>query len=272
METVKRCITGQHSKAEIRLHLALLAVGYWVLVYFAWRGYTAERPYSIMTHTLSALGSFDDHHNPQWFWLFSVAMVYCGAAMIPIILYIRRKLSVMSEAGAWIGSLFFILGCIAIILTGIFPDAHGKVIGNWEWRQIHLKTAVTIAVGFGAGVLWHAALLFLDMFRRGTFSDSGNFPYLKLMGPFSVTLPIFAAIGLRLDWGYLYGALHAAVSSSKEEMHTYWEAAVKGFHYFPLLEHMAIWGLTLFVIWFAAVLSYQAEQGYSVAVRSQSGR
>ena len=99
------------------------------------------------------------------------------------------------------------------------------------------------------------------MVKRGTFRDSGNLPYLKLMGPFSVILPIFAAIGLRLDWGYLYGALHAAVNSSKEEMHTYWEAAFKGFHYFPLLEHMAIWGLTLFVIWFAAVLSYQADQG-----------
>lgn len=260
METVKRCLTGRHNPAEIRLHLALLAVGYWVLVYFAWRGYTSQHPYSITTHTLSALGSFDKGHNPQYYWLFTLAMVYCGAAMIPIILYIRSKVAAVSEVGAWVGSLFFIMGGIAIILTGIFPDARGEVLGSWEWRHIHLRVAVTIAIGFGTGIIWHAVLLLYDMFARGSFSDAGSLPYLKLMGPFSVTIPIFIAAGYRIDWGYLYGALYAAVRSSSEETKTYWEAAVDGLQSFPVLEHMAIWGLTLFVIWFAAVLPWQMER------------
>lgn len=272
METVKRCIAGEHKPAEIRWHLALLAVGYWALVYFAWRGYTAEHAYSVMTHTLSALGSFDERHNPEHFWLFSVAMIYCGATMIPIILYIRRRLMVISELGAWVGSLFFLVGCLAIILTGIFPDAHGKVIGSWEWRQIHMKTAVTIAVGFGTGIIWYGVLLLRDMLTRGTFSESGRLPYLKIMGPFSVLIPVFAAISLRLNWEYAYGALVAAVRSSQEEMKTYWDAAVEGFHSFPILEHLSIWGLTLFVIWFAAVLPYESGDECAAASRSWRGR
>lgn len=263
MESMKRCLTGRHNPAEIRCHLALLAVVYWILIYFAWRGYTSQHPYSIMKQTFSALGSFDQRNNPEWYWVFTVAMVYCGATMIPIILYIRRKIAAISEVGAWVGSLLFIMGCIAIILTGLFPDAGGKVIGSWEWRHIHLRVAVMIAIGFGTGILWHAALLIYDMFARGTFSDTGNLPYLKLLGPFSITFPIFITAGYRLNWGYFYGAIYAFLQSSHEEMKTYWEAAVEGLQSFPVLEHLAIWGLTLFVIWFAAVLPYQTDQDQS---------
>lgn len=254
MEAAKRCITGTHNAREIRCHLILLAIGYWVLVYFAWRGYMEQRPYSVMTHTLSALGSFDKNHNPNAFWLFSVAMVFCGTAMIPIILYIRRKIAVMSELGAWVGSLLFLMGCIAIILTGVFPDAHGKVVGSWEWRDIHMKSAVTIAVGFGLGLIWHWILIIRDMVTQGTLAESGKLPYLKIMGPFTVTLPIFTAIALRLEWKYFFAAIQAGLRLSVEEMQRYWEIVGKDFRSFPLLEHMSIWGLTVFVIWFAAVM------------------
>lgn len=260
MEALKRWIKGEHTPVEIRLHLALLAVGYWALIYCAFRAYTSLHPYSVMTHTLSELGSFDDRHNPEFYWIFTLAMVYCGAAMIPIVLYIRRKVAMASETGAWVGSLFFIVGCVAIILTGLFPDARGKVFGAWEYRHVHMKTAVTIAIGFGVGILWHWVLLLRDMVIHGTFNTEGKLPYLKLMGPFSVTLPVFAAIGLRLEWRYLYAAFYAALHASREEMRTYWGYVEKGFHSFPVLEHLSIWGLTIFIIWFAAVLPYELEQ------------
>lgn len=260
METVKRCVKGTHTLGEIRCHLALLAVGYWMPVYLAWRGYMAERPYSIMTHTLSALGSFDVNHNPRNFWLFSVAMIYCGVAMIPVILYIRRRFAVISEIGARIGSFLFIVGCIAIILTGVFPDAQGKVVGGWEWRHIHIKTAVTIAFGFGLGVIWHWVLILRDMISRGTLAKSGKLPYLKLLGPFTVTLPVFIAIGYRMHWKYLFGTLQAAFHLSMEEMNTYWNLVQQDFRFYPLLEHLSIWGLTIFVIWFAAVMPREERQ------------
>ncbi len=259
METLKRCITGRHRPWEIRWHLALLAVVYWALVYLAYRGYSTGGVYSVMTHTLSALGSFDKKHNPEYFWLFSVAMIYCGLVMIPVIVYIRRRLAVVSETGAWIGSLFFLLGCVGIILTGVFPDAGGEVIGDWRWRDIHMLTAGSIAVGFGIGFLWYWCLLVWDMVARGTFSEPGKLPYLKLMGPFSVCLPIFLAIGYRLEWRYLYAALYATFQRSEADMHTYWDLVEKGFRSFPVLEHLAIWGLTAFVIWLGAVVPNQED-------------
>ena len=48
--------------------------------------------------------------------------------------------------------------------------------------------------------------------------------------------------------------LFAGLRLSVEEMQRYWEIVGKDFRSFPLLEHMSIWGLTVFVIWFAAVM------------------
>ena len=121
-------------------------------MYFARRGYMEQRPYSVMTHTLSALEVLIKITILTLLVIFR-GDGFCGTAMIPIILYIRRKIAVMSELGAWVGSLLFLMGCIAIILTGVFPDAHGKVVGSSEWRDIHMKSAVTIAVGFGLGLI-----------------------------------------------------------------------------------------------------------------------
>ncbi|HNT89504.1 MAG TPA: hypothetical protein PKL84_16705, partial [Candidatus Hydrogenedentes bacterium] len=125
METLKRYMSGRHTRAEIRRHLAVLAVGYWGLVFCAWLGYPAEHAYSIKTHTLSALGSFDNRHNPDWYWLFSVAMVYCGVVMTPVIFYIWRRLAAISGRGAGIGAVFFLVGCAAIVLITLVTRWRG---------------------------------------------------------------------------------------------------------------------------------------------------
>ena len=254
METVKRYRSGQHTPIEIRRHLAVLAVVYWGLVFCAWLGYPAEHKYSVMTNTLSALGSFDDRHNPEWYWVFSIAMVYCGITMAPVMLYIRRRLTAVSDSGARVGALFFLVGCAAIVLTGLFPDAHGRVIGNWQWRQVHQITAGLIAAGFSLGITWHGLLLLRDKLTRETFAERGKRPYLKLIGPFLVCLPVFVIVGYKIRWEFVWAALRAAANASGREITADFDAAFNGLHSFPLLEHVAIWALTIFVIWFAAVL------------------
>ena len=254
METVKRYMSGGHTPTEIRRHLAVLVVVYWGLVFCAWLGYPAAHKYSVTTHTLSALGSFDDRHNPEWYWLFSVAMVYCGITMMPVMLYIRRRLMAVSGFGARVGAMFFLMGCAAIILTGLFPDAHVHVIGNWQWGQIHRNVAGLIAAGFSLGIIWHGLLLLRDKFTRGTFTERGRLPYLKLIGPFLVCLPVFAAVGYRIRWESVWAAMRAAASASGREITVDLSAAMYGLHSFPLLEHVAIWALTIFVVGFAAVL------------------
>ncbi len=259
MEKVKRYISGQHTRREIRWHLAVLVLVFWGLVFCAWMGYPAEHKYSVTKKTLSALGSFDDRHNPEWFWLFSVAMVYCGLTMAPVIFYIRRRLMAVSDVGARVGAVFFLVGCAAIILTGLFPDAHQPVIGDWQWRHIHVKVAVLIAVCFSLGIFWHGGLLLRDKLTRETFAEQGRFPYLTLIGPFLVCLPVFMAVGMRIEWASLWAAMRPAAGTSGQDIGAYLTAATHGLRSFPLLEHLSIWALTVFVVWFAAVLPSESE-------------
>lgn len=259
METLKRYVSGQHTSLEIRLHLAALALVYWGLVFCAWRAYPAEHHYSVTTHTLSALGSFDARHNPESFWVFSLAMVYCGLTMMPVILYIRRRVSAVSDFGAQIGALFFLAGCAAIVLTGLFPDAHARVLGDWQSKEIHRTVASSIGLAFGLGIIWHGVLLLKDKLTRETFAGVSDYPYLKLVGPFLLCVPIFVTAGFRIRWASLYAALLAAAGHSRHAMAANWSAALRGFHSFPLLEHLAIWALTIFVIWFAAALPREAD-------------
>ena len=257
METLKRYMLGRHTPVEIRRHLAVLVVVYWGLVFCAWLGYPAEHKYSVTTNTLSALGSFDGRHNPEWYWLFSVAMVYCGLTMTPVILYIRHRLRTVSDLGARVGALFFLVGCVAIVLTGLFPDAHDRVIGDWQWRQIHRNTAGLIAVGFSLGIVWHGMLLLWDKLTKKTFAERGQRPYLTLIGPFLVCLPVFVAVGFRIRWESLWAATRAAATASGREIAADLSVALHGLQSFPLLEHVAIWALTIFVVWFAAVLPHE---------------
>lgn len=254
MDTITRFLTGRHSSSEIRWHLAALAVGYWGLVFCAWLAYPAEHKYSIMKDTLSSLGSFDSGRNPDWYWLFSIAMVYCGLVMIPVMLYIRRSLEIVSELGAWMGSVLFLSGCVMITLTGLFPDAHGRAIGNLGYNQIHGITAGLIGVTFSLGVLWHGALLIWDKFTQETFTESGTSPYLRLSGPFSVLLVVLATIGYKVRWDCVYSALWAVLHTSGREAMNDLSLAFRGLQTYPFLEHVSIWALTVFVIWFAAAL------------------
>ena len=100
---------------------------------------------------LSALGSFEDRYNPRWYWVFSAAMIYCGLCMVPVMLYVRRRLAAVSRWGASVGSLFFLSGCAAITLTGLFPYAHRDFLG-WQLAHLHMNAAALITASFALGV------------------------------------------------------------------------------------------------------------------------
>jgi hypothetical protein len=245
MERLKRYVFGGHSPVEIRWHLALLVAGYWGLVLCAWLGYPAENHFSVTTAMLSALGSFEERYNPRWYWVFSVAMVYCGVCMVPVMLYVRRRLSAVSAWGASVGAFFFLLGCAAIMLTGLFPYAHRDFLG-WRLAHLHMNAAALITASFALGFVWHGLLLLQDRFTRRTFDRVGPRPYLRFIGPFVICIPVILAVGQRIDWKLvLAGNMDGAFS---------------GMVHFPLLEHVAIWTLTVFVVWFTVVLPHPGEE------------
>ena len=259
MERVKRYLSGGHSPAEIRWHLVLLVGGYWGLVLCAWLGYPSENHFSVTTRMLSALGSFETGNNPHWFWVFSVAMVYCGLCMAPVVLYVRRRLLPVSAVGASVGTLFFLTGCGAIMLTGLLPYAHREVLG-WNLARLHLSAAALITVCFGLGFVWHGVLLVTDRFARNTFGGGETGPYLPLFGPFLVGIPILAAVGSRIRWRAAFSALTAACGGSAGEAVDDLARAVSDMGHFPLLEHLSIWALTLFIVWFTVVLPHRGEE------------
>ena len=245
MGDLKRYLSGGHSPAEIRWHLVLLVAGYWGLVLCAWLGYPAENHFSVTTAMLSALGSFEDRYNPRWYWVFSVAMVYCGLCMAPVMLYVRRRLVAVSPWGASVGAFFFLSGCAAIILTGLFPYAHRNLLG-WQLAHLHMDAAALITASFALGFVWHGLLLLQDGFARRTFAWRGSRPYLRFIGPFLVCIPVLFAMGRRIQWE----SVRAGNMS----------AAFSGITHFPFLEHVTIWTLTLFVVWFTIVLPHPEEK------------
>jgi hypothetical protein len=193
---------------------------------------------------LSALGSFEERYNPHWYWVFSVAMVYCGLCMAPVMLYVRRRLSPVSAWGASVGAFFFLLGCAAIMLTGLFPYAHRDFLG-WQLARLHMNAAALITASFALGFTWHGLLLFQDRFTRRTFGRQGTRPYLRLIGPFVICTPVVVAVGQKIQWESVWaGNMSAAFS---------------GMVHFPLLEHIAIWTLTVFVVWFSIALPHPEE-------------
>jgi hypothetical protein len=76
MELLKRFLSGDLERTEIRRYLIFMTGVFWGLIFLAWLGYPAEHKYSITTHTFSFLGSYNEEHSPQWWWLFSIAMLF----------------------------------------------------------------------------------------------------------------------------------------------------------------------------------------------------
>ncbi len=260
MARLKRCLSGGHSPAEIRWHLVILVAGYWGLVLCAWLGYPAENHFSVTTRMLSALGSFEDRYNPRWYWLFSIAMVYCGACMAPVMLYVRRRLLAVSAWGSSLGALFFLTGCAAIMLTGLFPYAHRNLMG-WQLARLHLEAAGLITVSFALGFVWHGLLLLKDRLARKTFGQQGVSSYLRFLGPFLVCIPLMIAVGCKIQWESVLAAIRAAANASGKDAVGNLAAAFSGMAHFPFLEHLAIWALTIFVVWFTIVLPHPEEEG-----------
>ncbi len=257
METVRRCISGRHTLREIRWHLAIIVVVFWGLVLCARMGYETGREYSIHKQMLSALGSFDERHNPEWFWVFTLAMVFCGTALVPVIFYVHHRFRVISEWGARVGMYLFLAGCAGIAFTGVFPDAHYKFFGAIGSNKIHVFCASWIIIGFFFGMVWHGVLLLKDKFNERNFATNGKTAYWRFIGPYLVCAAVVGTVLARVQWEYVFNALQALLSASREQAAEYWDNALQRLDHFPLLEHLAIWALTIYIVWFTALLPHR---------------
>lgn len=255
MRALIRYATGDFSTTELRRYVAVVTVGFWGVIFIAWLSYPRDHHYSIMTHTFSFLGSFESKHNPRWWWIFSTAMTFWGCASMPLAQYIRRRFSVFTKWGARIGATFLTLGSTGIVLVAFFPDAHGAVIGNWEWTDIHEKAAVLAAAGYIFGNTWHGLLLLLDALSSWWTRRPPHVARMRLFWPYLFWLCITSiAAYFLITWEFLYAEMRAAAAATGAHIGSSWSEAMNTRYSFPLWENITIYTLFIFLMWFTLTL------------------
>jgi hypothetical protein len=236
-------------------YAVLKAAVFWTLILLAWLSYPAENRYSIMSHTFSFLGSWNEEHNPAWWWIFSLAMVFWGVSGVPLSLYFFRRFRVVSPRGAGIGAAFTLLGCVGVVLVGLVPDVRDPFYGELRWTEVHTVAAILVAVGFTLGILWYGGLILRDRFGARHFERAHGFgpgsfawPYLVWGGMLAV------AVGNQVRWEMLYTARKAEALAKGETIRSSWGESINTIYAFPLWENLVIYTLFAFLVWFAIVL------------------
>lgn len=259
METAKRYVLGKHDTREIRWHLAVLVVVFWGLVLCARLGYPARNNFSIFHEMLSGLGSFDNGHNPDWYWVFSMALIFCGITTMPVMLYVHRKFAAVARIGAVVGTFFMLAGCVALIFVGLFSYAPGNFLGIWPLKSLHVSAALLAAIAFLLGSTCYALLLFKDRFTAQRFACAGRLPYLRFAGPYLLCVPPFVLIASKIRWAYLYIAVHAALHGAGQQATEAMHKAASRLPEIAIAEHLGIWATTIFVVWFTLMLPNASE-------------
>ncbi|HPO13455.1 MAG TPA: hypothetical protein PLI09_08425 [Candidatus Hydrogenedentes bacterium] len=256
MNTIQRLAAGKFQKLEIQRYLIVESLIFWGLILICWIIYPKENQYSILTHTFSFLGSFEKYHNPEGWWLFTVAMVFWGAATIPVVFFLCRCFAVISRWAAGIGAMLFLAGCLGIALVGLFPDAHGNVIGEWEWTDIHEKASIAVAAGFTLGILWHGLMLMVDRYVLGTRLGKAGINYKKLLWPYVFWgIVVSVAVHFQIQSALYYAHLKAAAQAAGEPIGSQWAETIGTRYSFPLWENIVIYTLFIFIVWFALAVS-----------------
>jgi hypothetical protein len=251
MNKIKRILSGGFRTPELRVYLAAEATLFWGLIFVSWLSYPADHRYSIMTHTFSFLGSFEDTHNPDWWWIFSIAMLAQGFGLMPVVLYMRRCFAAVSGWASRVGALFLLAGCCGIIGVALFPDARPVLFGTTRWTDIHEKAAVLTAIGFGAGTLWHGGLLLFDRFSPGR----RRMPHRRIFWPYLFWISITGTgIAFLTRWEGIYRRMREEAARTGAEIGSSWSEALNTRYAFPLWENIGIYTLFIFLIWLALVL------------------
>ena len=136
LDYFNKIIKGDFTLQQLKTHIFGVSTIFWLLILISSLFYPN---YSIMHHSFSYIGRPDVDHNPRAWWLFSVAMIFWGIALIPFTIYSYRKFKPVSKTYSFLGAFFLILFIIGLVLIAIFPD--GK-----EYGGLHAKVSL---LGFG---------------------------------------------------------------------------------------------------------------------------
>jgi len=199
--------------------------------------YPKKNNYSVMTHTMSFLGSKEEFRNPKGWYFFSIAIMWITLADIPLNLYIFRYLLTFSPIAAWLmiisGGISTINGVLVSIYTDVDTDRElsgGDFIKDLKSGRIHNVTAV---ITFSTFIIANLVTGFAYVFH-------------PLQRPIYTWLPPFLIFTIILTGFFLFNALWQKKCKKDEKLESF---PGIGIFSFPLWEWLLFASLYLFLFW-----------------------
>ncbi|GAB4331548.1 MAG: hypothetical protein Kow0069_39150 [Promethearchaeota archaeon] len=153
---LRRYVNGDYEKDELLKKYVPVAMGVlYGLLLLALAFYPhdgPEGPYSIFKNSISSLGDWS-YNDRSWFF-FSVAMVWIGVAIWPVVPYVYKRLSPICLHTTRFGAFFGVLVPFGMVLTGIFAENDVLIPGtDLEYGDVHGPVAVLGFGGIGLALL-----------------------------------------------------------------------------------------------------------------------
>jgi len=243
-------------------YLIATSVLFWALIFVAWLSYPAEGQYSIGSHTFSFLGSWNEEHNPRYWWIFTIAMLFWGLSFIPIAYYKFTRFQHVSKYGAMFAAFWLAIGGLGIAGVGLIPDVRDNFYGfGVRWTDVHERFTILVVAGFLFGLTTLNVLLNIDRIRHRHFGEAHGFGLRSLHWPFVMLGIVFAAaIANQLWWSAQYEARKAQAELEGIPIGSSWKESLHTIYAFPLWEHILIYALAVFIVWFTLALHAAGEQ------------
>ena len=232
-----RVFIGIFTPSQLIVYVVLQIFIFLLFLGLARITFPKENKYSVMTHTMSFLGSKESFRNPKGWYFFSIAVMWITLADIPLNLYIFRHMLTFSPVFAWIMIISGGISTITGILVSIFTDkdtdrdlSGGDFIQDLRSGRIHNVTAV---ITFTTFIIANLSVGLAYIF------NPSQLPIYNWLPP----LLIFALV---LIGFFLFNALWQKKCKENEDLESFPGEKI---YSFPLWEWLLFVSLYIFLFW-----------------------
>lgn len=249
---------GHFTPRTLRCYLAAEICLFWGLILICWLQYPEEHAFSILTHTFSFLGSFNDDRNPGGWWLFCIAMTGWGVATAPIVRYLHRTIAGAAGKRSRAVLVLLLMGCVGITMVGLFPDARAHILGEVRWTDLHYFGALFLVLGFLIGIPWLGVLAGRAA-RNPALDESARQAFRRARWPHWFFILVTAiALFFLIRWEIIYPGLKAAAEAEGREFGSRWREGMNTVYSFPLWDNVFVY--TLWIYFTCAALTVPAPR------------
>lgn len=250
-EKTRLYISGQISYDQMK---KLLIVGYavfWLLILLARITFPPENNYRIGYDTFSFLGSWDSDNNYVGWFFFCIGLVWWAIFSIPLVMYFYRRFIPVAKSAAVFGMILLLIGCLGMLLVGLFPDVHeSEILPGLTFSAVHGKISLLGFGGWGLGLIWFGFMLMKDRFTWFPHGGQQLFDHKKVLWPYlAFTIMFTLGAYFLIAWEFVYPVLKESDSTV-----SHWGSALGTVYSFPLWENLLIYTLMIIIPWFMLVI------------------